>query len=81
MLGRPSQLGYVVNNHGDRFCPKWGYSPYKWPNFMATYKWSLLTTYDTWDDPPGGANKSIGKTPKKPTTTSLAMPWQQNGQA
>ena len=29
------------------------------------YKWSLLTTYDTWDDPPGGANKSIGKTPKK----------------
>ena len=34
--------------------PKWGYSPYKWPNSMA-YKWRLLTTYKSWDDPPSMA--------------------------
>ena len=47
-----SQLGYVVNNHGDRFRPLrielWDPGP-KWPNFMA-YKWGvILTTYDTWE--------------------------------
>ena len=24
----------VVNNHGDRKSPKWGYSPYKWPKWL-----------------------------------------------
>ena len=34
ILGGSSQLGYVVNNHGDRKSPKWGYSPYKWPKWL-----------------------------------------------
>ena len=36
----PRTDGYVVNNHGDRKSPNWGYSPSKWPNFIA-YKWGL----------------------------------------
>ena len=34
-LGGSSQLGYVVNNHGDRKSPKWGCSPYKWPKWLV----------------------------------------------
>ncbi len=35
LLGGSSQLGYVVNNHGDRRSPKWGCgTPYKWPNLI-----------------------------------------------
>ena len=41
-------IGYVVNNHGDRFrgTQRIGQrgTPSKWPNSMA-YKWWLLTTY------------------------------------
>ena len=35
LLGGSSQDLQVVNNHGDRKPPKWGYFVYKWPNFMA----------------------------------------------
>ena len=48
LLGGSSQdATYVVNNHGDRF------RPLPLPNglFMA-YKWGLLTTYKSGDDPP-----------------------------
>ncbi len=32
---RAPGLGYVVNNHGDRKSPKWGYgTPYKWPKWL-----------------------------------------------
>ena len=34
LLGGSSQLGSVVNNHGDRKSPKWGCSPYKWPKWL-----------------------------------------------
>ena len=31
MLGGSSQLGSIVNNHGDRKSPNWSYSRCKWP--------------------------------------------------
>ena len=36
LLGGSSQLGYVVNNHGEYIkSPKWGCgTPYKWPNWL-----------------------------------------------
>ena len=38
----------VYKSPKDRGCG----TPSKWPNFIA-YKWGvILTTYDTWDDPP-----------------------------
>ena len=42
ILGGSSQLGYVVNNHGDRKSPNsWGCgTPFNWPKFMAC-KWGV----------------------------------------
>ena len=35
VLGRSSQDVEVVNNHGDRKSPKWGYSPSKWTKWLV----------------------------------------------
>ena len=42
---------FVVNNHGDRKSPIWGYSPSKWPKWLINEGYYLLTN---WDDPPSG---------------------------
>ena len=40
---RAPWLGYVVNNHGDRKPPNWGYSPSKWPFYGLGVTNYLLT--------------------------------------
>ena len=51
LLGGSSHLGYVVNNHGGRKSPFSRVIPIPNGLFMA-YRWGLLTTYKSWDDPP-----------------------------
>ena len=41
----------MVNNHGDRKSPKDRVIPLPNGRFIA-YKWGLLTTYESWDEPP-----------------------------
>ena len=50
-------LGYVVNNHGDRFRPNsWGCgTSSKWP-----FHGLILSTYDTWDDPASSRPSGLG---------------------
>ena len=53
ILGGSSQLGYVVNNHGDRKSPK---DRAMWDPFQMAELHGFLngfpTTYKSWDDPP-----------------------------
>ena len=43
----------MVNNHGDRKSPKWGYSPYKWPKWLVN-RGDPNHLRPSWDDPPSG---------------------------
>ena len=44
--------GSVVNNHGDHTAPRVA-GPLPNGHEHGLYKWGvILTTYDTWDDPP-----------------------------
>ena len=45
MIGGSSQLGYVVNNHGDRFRPLSGVVGPLPNGLFMVYKWWLLATY------------------------------------
>ena len=53
---------WFVRKHGDRFRPLSTVvpccSPSKWP-FFWLIRWGLLTTYDTWDDPPSTSQGTI----------------------
>ena len=57
--------GYVVNSHGDRCCPL---RAGLWDPFQMAVLWLInggviLTTSDTWDDPPSGG--WLGKPQRK----------------
>ena len=59
LLGGSSQLGHVVNKHGDRNSPK-DRVVGPLPNGLSmACKWWLLTTYKSWDDPPSSSPLAI----------------------